>query len=118
MSKFAYLFRIDAEGQREARSTPGYAQQSLTVWRAWIRQLEASGHLKDAGFPLEQEGGVVQGRQKLVTDGPYIEVKELVAGIMVVQARDLAEAIQLSTGCPILDSGGSVEVRPIMDVPA
>jgi hypothetical protein len=44
-----------------------------------------------------------RGKKKEVTDGPYVEVKDLVAGFMVIEARDLAQAVKLSTGCPILE---------------
>jgi len=40
-------------------------------------------------------------------------VKDLVAGFTLIEARDLDEAVRLSVGCPILEGGGSVEVRPI-----
>jgi hypothetical protein len=48
-----------------------------------------------------------------VTDGPYVEVKDLVAGFTLVEARDLAQATELANGCPILEGDGSVEVRPV-----
>ena len=114
MSEFVYLFRIGAAQQREAMGTPEHAQQSMRVWLAWMGELEAKGHLKNRGQPLEPEGKVVRGRQKAVTDGPFVEVKDLVAGFITIAARDLAQAVELSTGCPILEGGGSVEVRPVM----
>jgi hypothetical protein len=114
MSEFVYLFRIGAAQQREAMGTPEHAQQSMKVWLAWMRGLETKGHLKSPGQPLEPVGTVVRGKQKAFTDGPYVEVKDLVAGFMVIEARDLAHAAELSTGCPILDGGGSVEIRPVM----
>jgi len=114
MSEFVYLFRIGAAQQREAMGTPEHAQQSMKVWLAWMRELETKGHLKNPGQPLEPVGKVVRGKQKAVTDGPYVEVKDLVAGFMVIEARDVAQAAELSTGCPILDGGGSVEIRPVM----
>ena len=68
-------------------------------------------HLKDRGHPLEPAGKLVT--SKTVTDGPYAE-KDLVGGFSLVEARDLAQAAELSRGCPILERGGAVEVRPIM----
>jgi len=50
----------------------------------------------------------------LVLDGPYAETKDIVIGYSVIEARDFAEAVKLSTGCPLFDDGGLVEVRPIM----
>jgi hypothetical protein len=113
MSEFVYLFRASEEGRREAMGTPERAQRSLQAWLAWIRELEAKGHLKNPGQPLERGGKVVRGKKRVVTDGPYVEAKDLVLGFIVVEARDLAQAVALSTGCPMLEGDGSVEVRPV-----
>jgi len=113
MSEFLYLYRIGAEAQREAMGTPAHAEKSMKVWLAWMRELEQDGHLKSPGQPLELTGKVVGGKQRAVTDGPFVEVKDLVAGFTLIEARDLDEAVRLSVGCPILEGGGSVEVRPI-----
>jgi hypothetical protein len=50
----------------------------------------------------------------MITDGPFAEAKDLVGGYSVVLAKDLSGAAELTAGCPILDIGGFVEVRPIM----
>jgi hypothetical protein len=118
MSEFVYLFRSTEEGAREAMGTPELAQRSMQAWLAWIRDLEANGHMKDPGQPLERTGKVVTGKQKVVTDGPYAEAKDLVIGFIVIEARDLAHAVELSTRCPIVEGGGSVEIRPVMHLPA
>jgi hypothetical protein len=116
MSEFVYLFRIGAAAQREAMGTPEHAQRSMQVWLAWMRDLEAKGYIRNPGQPLEPTGQVVRGKQRTVTDGPYAEIKDLVAGFIVIEARDLAEAVKLSTGCPILEGEGSVEVRPVKNM--
>ena len=113
MSEFLYLYRISRDAQREAMGTPGHAEQSLKVWMTWMRELDEQGHLKSPGQPLELEGKVVGGKQRAVTDGPFVEAKDLVAGFTVIEARDLDEAVRLTAGCPILERGGSVEVRPV-----
>ena len=112
MSDFVFLFRATEAEQREAMGTPERAQQSLQSWLAWIRDLEAKGHLKNPGQPLEPTGKVVRGKNKLVTDGPYAEA-DLVLGFIVIEARDLTQAVELSTACPMLEGGGSVEIRPV-----
>jgi hypothetical protein len=73
----------------------------------------ASGHIKDQGQPLERRGKLVSGRKKTVTDGPFAEVKDVVGGYTVIEARDLEQAVELSKGCPILELDGAVEVRPV-----
>ena len=113
MSEFVYLFRSTEARQAEAMGTPELAQKSLQVWLAWIRELEANGHLKNPGQPLALQGKVVRGPSQLISDGPYAEAKDLVLGFMIVEARDLAHAAHIARGCPIAIAGGSVEVRPV-----
>jgi hypothetical protein len=117
MSEFIYFFRSSEQDRRDALGTPERAQQSMQRWLAWIRELETAGHLKHPGQPLESGGKVVRGDTKLVTDGPYVETKDMVLGFIVVEARDLDEAVALSKGCPMLAGAGSVEVRPIAKSP-
>jgi hypothetical protein len=114
MSQFLYLYRMTGTARQDAMGTPERAQQNMQRWMAWMRDLDAKGHLKDRGQPLEQTGKVVRGQQKAVTDGPFTEAKDLVGGFSIVEARDIDQAVELSRGCPILDGGGSVEVRPVM----
>jgi hypothetical protein len=108
MSEFTYLFR-----GRQTSGSPEQMQKHLEKWVAWFREIGAKGHIKDPGNPLEAVGTVVKGKKKIVTDGPYAEAKDIVGGYMLIEARDLAHAVEISKGCPILEVGGSVEVRPI-----
>ena len=108
MADFAFLFR-----GRDLSGSPEQRQNHLQKWVAWFKDLDTKGHLKDPGHPLEETGKVVKGKQKNLNDGPYAEAKDVVAGYIVVQASDLDHAAQLATGCPILEVGGSVEIRPL-----
>jgi len=110
MSEYLFLYRSSSSNARSG--SPEEIQARMQKWRAWFQSLEASGHLKNMGQPLEEQGAVVKGA-KAVTDGPYAE-KDLVGGFSVVEARDLAHASELAKGCPILAAGGVVEVRPVM----
>jgi hypothetical protein len=108
MSEFTYLFR---GGQ--AFNSAEQRQKQMELWVAWFKELGAKGHIKDPGHPLEPAGKVVNGKGKNVMDGPYAEAKDVVGGYIVIEASDLAHAAELAKGCPILEAGGSVEVRPI-----
>ena len=110
MSEFLYLYR---GGER--LDSPAAMQQNMQRWVSWLEDLAKQGHIKDKGQPLDGGGSVVSGRQKAVTDGPYAE-KDVVGGYTLVQAKDLAHAVELSRGCPIFDRGGVVEVRPVMQM--
>jgi hypothetical protein len=107
MSEFTYLFR-----GREVAPSPEQTQKTIQKWMTWFKELSANGHLKDPGHPLEHAGKVVSGKQKAVNDGPFAEAKDVVGGYIVVEASDLEQAVRISKGCPILDVGGSVEIRP------
>jgi hypothetical protein len=108
MASFLYVFR----GGANVGASPQQMQEHMQKWAAWIQQLSKTGNFK-AGDPLEAEGKVIRGRKKVVTDGPYAEAKDLVGGYLLISAKNLDEAVELSRGCPIFDSEGSVEVRPI-----
>lgn len=109
MSEFVYLYR---GGERP--NSPEQGEQEMQKWVAWLGELGAKGHVKDRGQPLDPTGKVIRGKQKVVTDGPYPESKDIVGGYTLVEAKDLTQAAELSKGCPIFDSGGLVEVRPVM----
>jgi hypothetical protein len=51
------------------------------------------------------------------TDGPYIETKEQMAGFILIEARDMNEAVRLAGGTPLAEIG-TIEVRPIFEIPA
>ncbi len=112
MSEFVLLFRSSESEHVELMGTPERAQQSVQAWLAWVRELEAKGHLKNPGQPLEPTGKVIRGKHSVV-DGPFVEAKDLVLGFMVIEAGDLDEAVTLSRGCPVLNGSGAVEIRPV-----
>lgn len=108
MSEFLYLYRGG-----DSSGTPEQMQQHMQKWVDWLKDLGQKGHLKDQGNPLDRTGKVVKGR-KAITDGPYAEAKDMIGGYTLVEAKDIAQAAELSVGCPIFETGGFVEVRPIM----
>ena len=110
MSEFVYLYRGG-----EAGRSPERMQQQMQKWMAWFKELGEKGHIKDIGHPLEGGGKVVKGKQKTVTDGPFAEAKDVIGGFTLIEARDLDQAVELSKGCPIFETEGAVEVRPVMN---
>ncbi len=70
-----------------------------------------------AAQPLEQSGKQVTGDKKIVTDGPFIEGKEMVGGYLICKADSYDEAVEMAKGCPILEfEDGNVEVRLLQDM--
>jgi hypothetical protein len=57
----------------------------------------------------------VQNGKTLSTDGPFVELKEAVAGYLLYEADDLDAAIELAARIPAARLGGAIEVRPIVE---
>jgi len=64
------------------------------------------------GLRLALEGKVLK-PGGVVTDGPFVEIREILGSFIVVKADSMEEATTLAHGCPALDTNGSVEIRPI-----
>jgi hypothetical protein len=84
--------------------------------------MEAHGALDDrmtaaggkilAGMALQDPSTATTIRGELLTDGPFIETKEGLAGVTIIEARDLDHALMLGKMTPIVEGG--VEVRPLI----
>jgi hypothetical protein len=107
MAKFLFVYRGGHEGRDEL--TPEQMQQQMQKWAAWIGEGMQKGWMLDPGDGLTEEGKVV--KAKVVTDGPFVEAKEVLGGFSIVQADTIDAAAQLAKGCPGLQFGGTVEVR-------
>jgi hypothetical protein len=112
MSEFLYLYR----GGDQSGTSPEQMQQQMQKWGVWLKELGEKGFLKNPGQPLERAGKIVKGKQKTVTDGPFAEAKDVVGGYTIVETKDIAHAVELAKGCPILGIGGDVEIRPVMKI--
>jgi hypothetical protein len=112
VAKFLFVYRSDKDTRDKL--TPEEMQRTYQQWQAWMAEGLQKGWMLDAGNGLKTEGRVVNA-QKVVTDGPFIESKDVVGGYAIVQAETLDAAAEHAKGCPILLRGGSVEVRPFWD---
>ena len=81
-------------------------------WQDWVGNIAAQGKLTNNGIRLSMEGVVLKAGG-VVTDGPFVEIKEKLGSFIVVKADSLEEATTLAHGCPAIDEGGSVEIRPV-----
>ena len=110
MKEFLLLFRQPSYDYSNA--SPQEMQALSKKWKDWASNIAAQGKLASHGPRLAMEGKVLR-TGGVITDGPFIETKELLGSFIIVKAEDLNEATTLAYGCPALDAGGSVEIRPI-----
>jgi hypothetical protein len=78
----------------------------------WMGTLTEQGKFVGAQ-PLKNDGRLVTGTSKIVTDGPFVEGKEIVGGYLICKADTMDEAVEIAKSCPILDHEGIVEIREI-----
>jgi len=110
MAEFTFLYH----GAAGAAPSPEERQKTMEKWMGWFKEMGAKGLVKDAGHPLESNGKIVRGKPVSVSDGPFAETKDIIGGYTLIEARDLDQAAEIAKGCPILEAGGHVEVRPVM----
>src|SRR5262245_3719445 len=108
MANFMFIYRGGNESYKTM--TPDDMQKMMQKWNDWIAEGFKKGWMLDAGDALTEEVRMVSAR-KVVTDGPFVETKEIVGGYSVVKADNIDKAAELAKGCPVLLTGGLVEVR-------
>jgi hypothetical protein len=91
--------------------SPEEIQRHMAQFTLWFERLKNEGTFQ-SGHPLEHSGKIVAGRNG-VTDGPFAESKEAIAGFFIIQADSLEEAVEIAKNSPCLDYGQTIEVRAI-----
>ncbi len=114
-----YLLMIFSDEEASAGMTPeqtGATMSEFTKYSAWLVEkgwMRAGDQLAntDQATTVRQTDGKV-----LATDGPFAETKEQLGGYYIVECANLDEAIEAAGRVPSLAAGGSVEVRPLIDM--
>ena len=110
MKDFLFVYRSDHSAI--PKGSPEEMQTMMKRWMDWLGNIAAQNKLTDQGNRLNASGKVVK-PNNVIADGPYMEIKESIGGYSIVKAGSLEEAVELAKGCPILTTGGNVEVREI-----
>ncbi|MFZ6009118.1 MAG: YciI family protein [Bacteroidota bacterium] len=112
MEEFIILMRLDLL-TKEAQPSPEQMQVYMKQYHDWVGGIAAQNKFS-GGKGLSTEGKVIKSGQ-VITDGPFVEIKESIAGFIMIKAKDFAEAVSLAKSCPILNGeGNSVEVRKVV----
>lgn len=114
MKEYLLLFR-GGDG-RTLQQSPEKWQAHMQLWMKWMGELGEKGKFVGAQ-PLGATGKTITGNKKVISDGPFMEGKEMVGGYLICKADDYNDAVELSKGCPILQfDDGVVEVREIQSI--
>ena len=109
MNEFLLIFRRDYI-THDFQPTLQQLDQHFSHWQAWFTQLAKEDRLARQLQRWDINGKLIS-KDKIVKDGPYMEVRESVGGLVIIRAMDYQEAVDIAMGCPILELGGNVEIR-------
>ena len=110
--KYLLLGAITETGQR-------LQGPDLESWMAeigaWYEKHGSTGKLADAGHQLDGPDKAKTIRASGVTDGPYMEAKEVLGGYSLLETATIDEAVEIARTWPGVDRGWiTMEVRPVM----
>lgn len=111
MKDFMLIFRQPSYDYSNLSSSE--MQTLAKKWQDWVGGIAAQGKLTATGQRLSSEGKVLKAGG-VITDGPFVEIRERLGSFMIVKADNLDEATTLAHGCPALEANGSVEIREIV----
>src|SRR6266404_3137480 len=102
MAKFLFIYRESME--RRAKPSPEEMQALQAAWYTWMQKFSSA--IVPGGDGLKHTGRIV--KAGLVTDGPYVEAKEIIVSFGVIQADDYDAALAIARACP---RGHTIEIR-------
>lgn len=87
---------------------------------AWVKRWRERGKIHSGGEELDSVRKAKTIRpgadgRPVVTDGPYLELKEVIGGFMVLECADIDEAVAVAATWPSLTGRSSIEVRPVVE---
>jgi hypothetical protein len=108
MAQYAILIHAKAHDD-EAEVVPGAREAHDRHFEDMVK----SGALV-AAFALQPAADTATSiRGDVVTDGPFVDAKEVIAGFAIIEAPDLDAALKIARANPAAQQGGGVEVRPV-----
>ena len=104
-------YLVISRGQWDKSAAPEDIQGAIDAFYLWLERLVAEERMK-VGQRLRPEGKIVS-RKGILTDGPFVETKEVIGGYWFILAGSLEEAAALAAQNPCLNFGLTYEIRPI-----
>ncbi len=108
-----YLILIYEDEKPYADTSPEVWEQAMQAHGRFTEQVIEMGAKILGGNALQPSTTATSVRGDVVTDGPFVETKEVLGGYYVVEASDLDQALAIGRLCPA--PYGGVEVRPVLD---
>ena len=107
MAKFLFIYRESTVSR--AQPSPEEMQALAGQWYAWMQKFSAS--ILPGGDGLKHSGRLL--KSGLVTDGPYVEAKEVIDSFSIIQADNFDAAVAIARECPVCPGSPAIEIREL-----
>jgi len=111
MKEFMMIF-IGADYE-ELGLSPEELQARMGKWFAWGEKMKSQGILR-GGEALYAKGKRLSGPDRIASDGPFVESKELVGGYYTIEVENVEKAMEVAQDYPDFDLNGTVEIREVV----
>ena len=108
-----FLFVFKNCDQDFSKITPEQMQKRMGEYSVWMEKLMAQGRYKGGAALEPTTGRLVKDASTVLSDGPFLETKEIIGGYALISAVDYDEAVAFAKECPLLDHW-EVEVRRLV----
>ncbi|GAB5527081.1 MAG: hypothetical protein Roseis2KO_49530 [Roseivirga sp.] len=102
-----FLLLLNSKTSRDI--TTEELEKRLSEYREWVETIPAH-YVSDSR--LEQGGAYVSQNKPVMTDGPFAELNEVIAGFVIIQASDLDQVAEITQTSPLLQYF-NIAVRPV-----
>jgi len=107
MNEYLLVFRRDHK-LSEIQPALEKMQEHLTGWQVFFTSIKEK---LATPIRLFDPSGRIVTKDKSFTNGPFVEITQSIGGFVVITATDYNEAVAIAQRCPVLEIGGTVEVR-------
>lgn len=111
-SQYLFIIRFKADFKPASEEA---VKNNIRHWQDYMTDLAKSGTLV-IGYRPANDGLTISGTTKVLKSEPYTAGNELVSSVLIINAVDMDTAKEIADKCPVLEFGGSVEVRPVMNI--
>ncbi|MEV0335725.1 YciI family protein [Nocardia sp. NPDC050717] len=114
-----YAMLICGDDREWAALSPAAEENVMTEVYGWFERWQPTGKVAEGGIELQPRETAKTVRagangEPVVTDGPYLEVKEVIGSVIVLDCDDMDEAVRIASTWPLAPGVSAVEVRPLL----
>ncbi len=114
-----YAMLIVGDDREWSSLAPADDQDVMKLVYEWFERWQPTGKIADGGVELQPRDTAKTVRagadgRPVITDGPYMELKEVIGGVVILECDDIDEAARIAATWPLAAGMSALEVRPVM----